>query len=349
MSITQGELAREFKVSQMTVSRALRGSQGVGKKLKTAILRKARELGYNPEASFEARALRRRASGTRHETNVICVIVWDMDSADGKSATFNHRILKGVLTGARAAGNEVIVAPHVQSVLPRVVLRRQVDGVIWLLGDENLLHGMTECPVPWVSLLFDVPNADVVAIDAAAAARAIGQHLTALGHRQVAFVGPESPLAHERLAGLRAGLREGGGDVAAEAVCLEPFAMSPKSTRQLMDRLWQQTVTDRKRPWSVVAAYNDYMAISVIEYLRGKGLRVPGDVSVTGFDGFLPDNEQSPSPITTATVPLEDIGAEAVQVLDWRLKHPDAPRRRLLLEAPFAARATTGPAARLPG
>lgn len=344
MPITQGELAEEFKVSQMTVSRALRGTLGVGTKLRAAILKRAQEGGYSAESSFEARSLRSLAFGTRRETKVICVIVRDMASVTGTNSTFNHLILMGILDSAKSADTEIIVAPHVESELPRVVLRRQVDGVIWLLSDINILKG-AHCPVPWVSLLFDVPGADVVAIDNTSAAQAIGRHLAGLGHRQVAFIGPDSPLARERLEGLRAGLRESDGQVPDTAVCLERFAMSPPTTERLMTRLWEQSgAAPGARPWTAVAVYNDFMAITAMRFLHAKGLRIPQDVSVTGFDGICPEGMQPPVPIATAVIPLADLGGEAVQLLDWRLKHPGAPRRRILLDARFEARATTGPA-----
>lgn len=345
MAITQGELAEEFKVSQMTISRALRGSEGVSKKLRQAILQKAQERGYSPEESFEARSLRRRAFGARSATKVICVIVWDVALAGGTGAPFNQRILRGVVASAQAAGTEVIVAPHMQAQLPRVVLRRQVDGVVWLLTDTHVRHGATVCPVPWVSLLFDVPGADVVGVDNALAAHALGQHLANLGHRQVAFIGPASPLARERLAGVRAGLATRGGAVPDALVSCAPLAMGPASTERLMAQLWEQSgARPGACPWTAVAVYNDFMAATVMRWLQARGLRVPQDVSVTGFDGTLPSDQPAAVPLTTAVIPLEELGAEAVRLLDWRLQQPTAPRRRVLLEAAFAVGGSTAAA-----
>ena len=74
--------------------------------------------------------------------------------------------------------------------------------------------------------------------------------------------------------------------------------------------------------------YNDIFAAVVIQRLRERGLRVPEDISVVGFDNVRPV-------LTTVTMPLEEIGAEAVRLLYWRLAHPDAPPRKLVLAAPL--------------
>ena len=67
-------------------------------------------------------------------------------------------------------------------------------------------------------------------------------------------------------------------------------------------------------------------------HLRKNGVRVPEDVSVVGFDNVRPDWYDGPA-LTTMTMPLEEIGAEAARLLYWRLAHPEAPPRRLVLSA----------------
>ena len=92
--------------------------------------------------------------------------------------------------------------------------------------------------------------------------------------------------------------------------------------------------------FTALMAYNDYMAAGVILRLRERGVRVPEDVSVVGFDNVRPAWYDGPD-ITTAAMPLEDLGAEAARLVYWRLAHPAAPRRRLALTAPFVPGETT--------
>jgi len=68
---------------------------------------------------------------------------------------------------------------------------------------------------------------------------------------------------------------------------------------------------------------------------------VPEDVSVVGFDNAARPDWYDGPPLTTVAMPLEEIGAEAVRLLYWRLAHPDAPPRRLVLTVPFVPGETT--------
>ena len=88
--------------------------------------------------------------------------------------------------------------------------------------------------------------------------------------------------------------------------------------------------------FTALMCYNDYMAAAAILHLRAHGVRVPEDVSVVGFDNVRPDWYDGPA-LTTVTMPLEEIGAEAARLLYWRLAHPDAPPRRLVLNASLVA------------
>jgi DNA-binding LacI/PurR family transcriptional regulator len=85
------------------------------------------------------------------------------------------RLLRGIERGAKSAGNELMIAPSVVGDrLPRVVARRQVDGVVWALSDEDFRFHEPTCPVPLVSVLFPAPGADLVAVNDHEAMRTCG-------------------------------------------------------------------------------------------------------------------------------------------------------------------------------
>ena len=341
--LSQRDLAEMFHVSQVTVSRALRGTGQVEPKLEAALRKAAREQGYSPEAQFHARALRQRRQGGATATNVICAIV--RDAGEGANH-FNMRLLRGIEQGAEEVGNELIVAPRARfRQHPRVVARRQVDGVVWLMSDMDLEANEPSCPVPMVSVLFPVPNADLVATNDRDAMRAMGERLAQSGHRRVAFVGPDSVLARARLDGLREGVKGAGGSVCAGDVQLRRFAMNEDTTlsltHALMDR--RQAQPESKRV-TAIAVYNDYMALFVIRCIQKEyGLRVPHDLSVTGFDGV--EIAGAPSlRLTTAAIPLEQLGAEAARTIAWRMQYPKAPLRRVVLDARLVEGETVGEA-----
>ena len=189
MAITQKELAQILGIAQMTVSRCLRGAPNVSFRTHEAVLAAARQYGYSLDNQFAASALQHRRSGRPHATNVICAIIREIP---GEFTGFHQRLLDGVCDGAAQFGSEVIVAPRMEEDYPRVVRRKQVDGVVHLLSDGVLEKGIPDCPVPWVSILFDVSGADVVTVDNRAAMRDLGCHLARLGHRRFAFIGPDT-------------------------------------------------------------------------------------------------------------------------------------------------------------
>lgn len=328
MPITQKELAELLNLSQMTVSRCLRKSSAVGAATRARVLDAARTHGYTLDAHFEASAMQRRRMGQPHVTNVICAIIWDPTH---DPYGFNHRILDGVCDDALKSGNEVIIAPRMGTEFPRVVRRKQVDGIVRMLGEAALRCADVPCPVPWVSILYDVPGPDVVSIDHCAATRDLGRHLGRLGHRRFAFLGPDTALARQRLEGLRQAAKEFGGDVPEAFTALIRHFKAFEQTGNMVAALADRAAAAPESRFTALVAYNDLMALEAIRTLHAKGIRVPQDVSVAGFDGIAAVQPDQPR-LTTVAVPLEELGAEASRLVTWRLLHPDLPRRRRILK-----------------
>jgi LacI family transcriptional regulator len=268
----------------MTVSRALRGDPGVSSRVRKRILQSAQEMGYPVAARF-----RRESAGLEH---VVCSIInTGTDSSEG----FHARLLKGIQLGVRETGAELINYDETPNAWeeesdvgwPRVVSRRQVDGVIHLFGGHPDHRPGYSCPVPHISIFYPVDEAsDVATVDNFSGARELGDHLGALGHRRVAFVGPVTPLAEERLIGLQTGLKTHGSSIPDELIAQELPGSNVESASRLLQKILPlnsvkpSTVHAR---FTAIAVYNDHLAAIVIDQLNRKGLRVPEDISVTGF------------------------------------------------------------------
>lgn len=322
-------------ISQMTVSRCLSGSQNVSPVMRQAVLAAAEKHGYSLDAHFAARVLRRRRGGREPDRNVICAIIREIP---GEHAGFHKRLVDGVCDGAAQFGSEVIVAPRMEEEYPRVVRRKQVDGVVHLLSDSVLQNEIPDCPVPWVSILFDVSGADVVTVNNRAAMRDLGRHLARQGHRRFAFIGPDTALGRQRLAGLRQAAAEFGGTLPDDCVVFCSHTVAFEQGGVLAAGLAERAAALPSRDrFTALAAYNDIMAAAAIRGLTAKGLRVPQDVSVVGFDGTVPHNP----PLTTVALPLEELGVEAARLIAWRLEHPDAPRRKRVLRTTLVEGQTT--------
>jgi LacI family transcriptional regulator len=331
MPISQRDLADQIGVSNMTVSRALRGENGISEKTRLRILEAARQAGLPLPPSSKAQE-------NRDLLHVLCT---NAPAADAETP-FHGRLLDGLRRGASECAAELINCSLPETHWPLIVTRKQVDGTIVVWGDENNAMPHTDCPVPSTFIFYGPPHADVVDADNFSGGYDLGAHLACLGHRRVAYLGTKSRISLERLAGLRAGLGADGGDCPPE-LTLTCNNIHGESVAML-DRLLAQTGLKPgsvQRPFTALMAYNDFAAARMVMRLRELGFRVPEDVSVVGFDGSAPAWYDGPA-LTTCAIPLEELGAEAARMTYWRLEHPNAIRRKLSLETELIEGKSTG-------
>lgn len=177
--------------------------------------------------------------------------------------------------------------------------------------------------LPCVSLLLPVPGMASVLIDDYAGVRQAVRHLIDLGHRRIGYLHVRSEfndILKQRLNGYRDELQEAGLEVSAQ---YERFL--PGFKAEAVDNLeFVQAGREAMRDWlrddwretglTALIAQNDYSAIGAMEALREFGLRIPEDVSIVGFDGLEVGQLVSPR-LTTIEVPLQQIGATAVEML----------------------------------
>lgn len=321
MAISQRDLADKIGVSNMTVSRALRGDNGISEKTRRRILEAAREAGLPlpPSPTLKEK---------QDLQHVLCTNAPEAST----DSPFHGRLLEGLRRGAAECAAELVNCPLPEAQWPLIVTRKQVDGTIVVWGDEHNPMPHADCPVPATFMFYGPPHADVVDADNFSGGYDLGAHLASLGHRRVAYLGTESRVSLERLAGLRAGLGMDGGDCPPAMTVVATRAFS--HTVELIDRLLAQTGLKpgaASRPFTALMAYNDFIAAKVVKRLTELGFRVPDDISVVGFDGAAPSWYEGPK-LTTCAVPLEELGAEAARMTYWRIAHPNAIRRKLSLE-----------------
>lgn len=324
MAVLQSTIAEKIGVSQMTVSRALRGENGISEETRRRILEAAREAGMALPPSP-------KLASDKDLLHVICSMAVSPTGKHGGSP-FHARLLDGLQRGARECASEIMSCPESAATWPVVVARGQVDGVVLVWGDEHNPLPTVDCPVPQVYIFHGPVHADVVTVDNYAGGVRLGERLAAKGHRRVAFAGPNTWVARERLAGVRSGLESAGGVCPPDLVQLKLGwgGEEPEIIEQLLAGETRPGVL-RKR-FTAFVGYNDWFAVHAIRRLSEIGLRVPDDVSVTGFDNVTPNGYDGPK-LTTCAVPLEELGAEAARLLYWRIEHPNAMRRTLTLEA----------------
>lgn len=330
------QVAKRAGVSTATVSRVLSRPAVVAPGTRDRVLRAVQALGYTPNAV--ASNLRRR------RTSKLLVTVPDL------SNPFFSLILQGIEDAAHRAGYSVLVGDtqhdeRREEGYAGMLRRREADGLIFLghrLPKEAaaLVRSMAPRPAPVVNGCEFSPRLRIpsVHIDNAKASAEAMRHLYSLGHRRIGVVsGPlVSPLSRDRLSGATAQARASGAD---RTLIVVHGDFSIESGLAAGERLLGQ-----KDPPTAVFCFNDEMAIGILRSARQRGVAVPRDVSVVGFDDIR-FAEYSEPPLTTVAQPMREIGERAVRLLldileDGRLPESITLPHRLVL------RASTGPAAR---
>jgi LacI family transcriptional regulator len=328
---TMEEVCDALGVSTATVSRVLNNKPGVGAELRKKVLAAVKELNYVP------RAAARQLSSAKSDTLGIAF----QDLTAGWLLT----IFRGIIS--RAAGRyHVITSISVREgdeyeVPSRLLAERRVDGLIWLdpRATPQLIKRMKSQPVPFVVLQRQVadPEINSIAIDSAQGAREAVTHLLNCGYRKLLLLtGPRDDAdSQQKLDGARQALREFSVNLPAENI-LEGHHVGTHAVRAISDHL----AAGRPLP-EAIFAFNDAMAIAILHWLRGRGIRVPQDVALIGFDGI---DEAKQVGLTTFETPMYEMGVLATQVLMDLIVLPPSERRakQLILKGTLAIRDTCG-------
>lgn len=330
--VTITEIARQAGVSVPTVSRVVNGRSDVSPATRARIEELLRFHGYQ-----------RKTAAPRVRAALIDLVFNDLDSP------WAVEIIRGVEEVAHSSGvGTVVSAIHGASRPARQWMTnlraRASDGVILVTSvlEPHLHAELRRLGVPLVVVdPAGSPSLDAPTVGATnwAGGMAATEHLIGLGHRRIGFIaGPQRLLcSRARLDGYRAALE--GAAVEVDGALVVPGDFYHASGFDGCNAL-----LDLEQPPTAVFASSDQMALGAIEALRRRGLRVPEDMSVVGFDD-LPEVRWSAPPLTTVRQPLADMGKLATRTV-LRLaagEEPASPRVELATE--LIVRASTAPPA----
>jgi LacI family transcriptional regulator len=315
-------VAARAGVSRTTVSFVINGRSDVQIPAETwrRVEEAARELDYHPNGPA-----RQLAAGTSLTIGLVMRQSAEQVAADPNLAS----TLWGLAAAARAGGYRVLVEPlgPGDGTYAELVRSRRADGLV-VSGprdDDDELAALVRDGFPIV-IQGSRPDlaAPSVDVDNRAGARGVIEHLLALGHRRIGCI-TNAPLhytaAAERLSGYRDALAAAGVDFDRELVGEAAFD-APSGHRGMVELL------ARTRPTAVFVA-SDVVAIGAMRALREAGLRIPGDVSVAGFDD-IPIAAHVDPPLTTVHLPAGDLGETAGRLLVERISGRAVPARTLL-------------------
>jgi DNA-binding LacI/PurR family transcriptional regulator len=324
--VTSVDVARHAGVSQSTVSlvRSGKARGRVSEATQERVRRSARELGYRPNVA--AQALRLGAS------RAVALLVPDITNP------FFSRVLRGAQRAAQAAGYTVALVDtandrrwEAQSF--EALRAGPVDG--YLLFEVSRPEALG--PGQHVVLMeTEAPRCPSVRFDAEGGAAAAFRHLLELGHRRIGHLAAtfDAPTFHLRDAARRRVLAEAGLDPDAQ-----PRAITAITIDDARDSAGPLLA---ERPTAVFCD-DDIIAAGVYLAARESGVRIPGELSVIGFDDMDFARVLEP-PLTTVALDGEQLGASAFELLEARMTGRRA-RKRVVLPAELLVRGSTAPPA----
>jgi LacI family transcriptional regulator, galactose operon repressor len=332
---TRADVARRARVSVATVSYVINaGPRPVSEATRTRVLRAIRQLDYRP--SEIARSLRLQ------RTRTIGLILPDTANP------FFAAVAKGVEDAGFAAGYSVLLGHSGYDVsreraYAEVMISKQVDGVIYIQAttDASTAQSLLQHRIPTVAVDREVVEVEIdcVVADNFGGSKAATEHLVKLGHRRIAFIVRSAGLsnARERLRGYQAALAEAG--LEPNPGYLKLGGVGYDDGRRAMEQL-----LGLDPPPTAVLAFPDIVAVGAIRAVLDAGLRVPGDVSVVGFDDIPSSGFMVPA-LTTVAMPTWEMGQRAAGVLLARIAGagPGAAPQRIVLPTVLMIRESTGP------
>jgi LacI family transcriptional regulator len=323
------DVAREAGVSVATVSRVFNDSGPVRAETRQRIIDVARRLRFSPNTAARSLSTRR--------TNTIGVLLPDL------YGEFFSEVIRGIDQTVQQHGCHALVSSshnersEVEAALR--AMRGRVDGLIVMAPEIDAATLAANVPDRIPLVLLNTPLTDgsyaSLDVDNYGGARQVTEHLLGLGHRRIAFIagGERNHDSQERRRGFRDALAR---DSAAEALELAgdfTEAAGFEAARALL--------ADGRLPDAIFAA-NDSMAVGVLSALGQRGVRVPDDVAVVGFDD-IPIAQYTTPPLTTVRVAIASLGARAAERLFRAIQAPfPAERGQEILPTDLVVRGSCG-------
>ncbi|MGC9349079.1 MAG: LacI family DNA-binding transcriptional regulator [Anaerolineae bacterium] len=305
------DIAQQAGVSHSTVSRALNDSPLVREETRARIKALATEMGYIPNAV--ARSLKAQQSGT------VGLVVTSLTDP------FFAEVMAGVDEVAGEAGLSMFVSashndPEREMAVIETFHRRRVEGIIVAASrlSDRYSERLEQIRVPIVLVNQHAepraPMFHVVALDERGGARAAVEHLIALGHKRIGYLGLGNRQRSDRLR------RQGYHDALQKhGITAEPtweFIVPEAAIQSQDDTKVGEAALPRLLDYGVSAVfcYNDRVAIGGLLACQHLGVEVPGEVSIVGFDDIQPSQWVTP-PLTTVRQPRQEMGRRAMEMM----------------------------------
>lgn len=324
------DVARLAGVSVATVSRALSNPEKVSDESLAKVHAAIAQVGYRP--NMLARNFR--------SARAYAVVVLVPDIAN----PFYSLFIRALEDRAQQKGYAVLLGDTRGTTEREIEYIRRVetrlaDGIVQLRPSSEKSQNNIPPDIPCVNACgCEYTTGPAIRIDNRAAAKTMVDYLISLGHRRIGVISglKDNPHAIDRLEGYKEALAEAGIPFEKDLIAEGDFTMWSGLNAAF------QFCNMKVRP-TAVFSMNDEMAIGAMQTLKNQGIRIPQDMSVTGFDDIAYAKYSDPS-LTTISQPAEEMGKMAMDMLLKVIEGEPLSQRECVLPTEFIIRKSTGPA-----
>lgn len=323
------DVAKLAEVSTATVSRVLSNHANVSQKTKERVLNAINELGYKPN---------RLASNLRkNKSSSIAVIIPDL------SNTIFSDVVKGIKDEALEEGYHILLFESGNSIeqeleYVELVKEKFADGIILVTArmlKEEICRLSAEVPLVLACDYVEGYAVPTVSIDNTSAARAATEYLIRLGHEKIGLItGPlDMILSRDRVKGYRQAM------LLHEKPIADFYIQEGDFTAKSGYDLTLKFLANHERPTAIFAS-NDEMAVGAIRACKDKGIAVPAEISILGFDD-IPLGTWIEPKLSTVSQPNYDIGKHAIRMLFDIIHKKERSEKQIVLPFQILPRETT--------
>jgi len=327
--ITLKMVAERAGVSVNTASRAINNKSDINEETKKRVLKVAQELGYVRNAT--AVALRTKKTGT------IGVVI-----ADNRNP-FYAEVLNGIEEAAREKNYHIILVNtqrdyQKEEEAINLLLAKRVDGLLIapVQDRDDDIRNLIMANFPFVIVGRDFENIEMDAVynDEIKGGFLVTEYLFTKGHKRIAFINGflhKSP-AQGRLEGYKKALKKYGIPLDDALVSVGDIDVENgyERTKQMMKE---------NLDFTAIFAYNDMMAFGAMQAIKEKGLRIPEDIGLVGYDDISFSSLMNPS-LTTIRLKKQDLGIESVELLLSRINGSREKMKKIMLNVELIVRGT---------
>lgn len=327
------DVAKEAGVAQVTVSRVLNGSENVRPKTRQKVEKAIKVLGYTRNRSA------RRLATKKGKSQMMGLLVPDIQNP------FYVEVVRGVEEHALDNDYAVLMCNFAQDerrakLYLNIMRSEGIDGLIaapvneWVKEITDLVN--SGLPIVFIDRDLDGIETDSIVVNNEKGAFEAIELLIKLGHTRIGFIGgkPQIPTTLARLQGYESAIKEAGID---KDESLIKFGDSKHASgKKLADEL-----LNLKNPPSALFTGNNLITLGALEAINTRGLNIPEDVAIVGFDDMFWSISLNP-PLTAVSQPAHEIGRRAVEMLLQRIDKPDREPAKVVLNTKLMVRESCG-------